>query len=342
MNRYLFITALLLPLLTWAQPVFNATDVLPQQGENYGAQAFDASGIFPGPSGANQSWDFSTLQSLGTEVTQVVDPATTPHGSDYGDANLAVGEDSSFLYYKGSASAFEFYGLTTNENSAVYTDPEEHLIFPLTYGTSNTDVFNGIGRATISGFGQLSTFRYGTGQMEADGYGTLILPTGTYNDVLRVKFVSMQTDSVSLFFIDSVVNTTITSYQWLKAGTHAPLLSITEISTELQPQPIYRGTYYDHTVGINMPERTAQLTGFRVSPNVSAISSRISFELNEAGQVNISLVNLLGEVALQHSEGRRQKGSYRETLSLEGLQPGIYFVMATFGEQVVTEKLIIP
>ena len=323
-----------------AQPVLTSAEWLPQVGETFGARAFDSEGISPGPSGANQTWDFSSIPGDGSAVVNAVDPSSTPDGSLFGNANLALIADTNTAYYRGSVTSFEMFGLISGDNTVEYTDPDVHMVFPFTFGNSNLDNFAGTADVVIPTFGNVTTHRFGTTLIEADGYGTLMLPGGTFTDVLRVKLFSEQTDSLRLLFFDTLVETTISSYLWYQAGIHTPLLSMTEVITELQPLPLYSGTFLDNTAGIGNLEGT--ILQFSVAPTVSNTSSWIRFKVRGSLRVKIEVINLLGKEIQTLSNSIRTAGEYSEKISLDNLSSGIYFVRGTFGNQVVTEKLIIP
>ena len=107
-----------------------------------------------------------------------------------------------------------------------YDDIDEMLPLPLTYGStlSSTAAFE------LDVTGVLS---YGLDQqreVEADGWGTLLLPSGSY-DVLRTRTFLTATDDV---FIEQLgepfsIDREQVTYQWWGAGMGYPLLEITEI-----------------------------------------------------------------------------------------------------------------
>src|SRR5210317_872733 len=69
-------------------------------------------GIDPGPGGANQTWDFSTLSVDDTETILTLNPSWTPYGMFFPGTNLAMYSttDSVYMYMENSASAFGMHG----------------------------------------------------------------------------------------------------------------------------------------------------------------------------------------------------------------------------------------
>ncbi len=132
----------------------------------------------PSPNGANVTWDFSsaTLQmNVGTMAW--VDPSATPQGASFPASNKAqkiVLPNGTFYNYF-NAQPTQLDQLADGVGSPgedIYTDPKTPLIFPLNYQDSFTDTYN-------DGSPESTTRTY-------TGYGTVILPTGTYTNVVKM------------------------------------------------------------------------------------------------------------------------------------------------------------
>lgn len=129
--------------------------------------------------GANVTWNFSSIQSNSQTLTiNVVDPSQTPYGSSFPSANYCYieGPTLTYVYYNLSSSKMERVGSWRNGTLNAYSDPQTEYIFPLTLGSYNYDTWDN----TLSSSG-------GIYELECIGYGTLILPMGTFNDVLMVR-----------------------------------------------------------------------------------------------------------------------------------------------------------
>ena len=129
--------------------------------------------------GEDVVWDLSsaTLQ-LNAGSTSFVDPADAPQGTSYPTSNLAqsvtMPSGTTYAYFTlGTAQLDLLAQGVGGADPDVFTDPKTPLVFPLAYGDAINDDY------TLGGTAYSRTRTY-------TGYGTLILPTGTYTDVVKV------------------------------------------------------------------------------------------------------------------------------------------------------------
>ncbi|MCI4670432.1 MAG: T9SS type A sorting domain-containing protein [Bacteroidia bacterium] len=187
-----------------AQPTIEADinltvgDRGPVQAFSQGNNVFDA-----GSAGANVSWDFTNVTALGTEIEwEAVDPSQTHWTTDFPDANLAFhlpqDSGSDTRYYKISASEVLFLGWVSvlNSDSLFYDfndDPSLDILYPMTYQDQVYDTARG--NATVNfGGSNVVLDRTIIRNIKADAYGTLTTPSGTYNQVLRVRIAESVED----------------------------------------------------------------------------------------------------------------------------------------------------
>lgn len=90
-------------------------------------------------------------------------------------------------------------------------------------------------------------------------------------------------------------------------------------------------------VGLNELEAT----NFAVTavPNPSNGLSNLVIDLEEAADVNISVVNILGEVVYQYDAGQLTAGSYQTPVNLSNEANGVYLARVSVNGQVQTIKL---
>lgn len=137
----------------------------------------------PSPNGANVTWDFSSatlVMNVGTMTW--VDPATTPQGASYPTSNLAQhitipGQDMYNYYDLQTTQLDQLADGVGSGDVSVYADPKTVLTFPMNYGDSYVDNY------TDNGDPNSYTRTY-------SGYGTVILPTGTYTNVAKITSTS--------------------------------------------------------------------------------------------------------------------------------------------------------
>ena len=102
-----------------------------------------ASSINGGPTGGNQTWDFSALNNDDPEERIFADPANTPFAASFPSANLAVSEETdSWAYLLVNNSTFETLGFGEFDGGQPEIDKFNQTLFtfPSTFGTSYVDV----------------------------------------------------------------------------------------------------------------------------------------------------------------------------------------------------------
>lgn len=140
----------------------------------------DAGTADPTVTGANVAWDFSSITlQMNAGSTSFVDPATTPYASSYPTANLAqvmtTSMGTSYNYFVLTSAGLDMLAEDVGgTNPDVYTDPKTPLQFPLAYQNSFVDNY------TANGTPASTTRTY-------SGHGTVVLPTGTYTNVVQVS-----------------------------------------------------------------------------------------------------------------------------------------------------------
>lgn len=199
MKTILFLSAVsLFGMAVNAQPVIQASDFYPSIGDSYTIN--ESNYINPGPNGNNVTWDFSGLTSNASSTLNILAPDPTFPNTTHNFE--LVGQINTHL--KLTPQAFELVAEVTPNEIINYSDPITIFQFPMTVGDMYTDTFDGIfdqGGFTIQ--------RYGTIEVEVDGYGTIITPAGTFNNVLRIHSIRTVNDN----FQGTVITSTIDMYQ---------------------------------------------------------------------------------------------------------------------------------
>lgn len=180
-----FIMAVVCATYLQAQPVIsNAEDF--SIGTVLKFQQCEPGGVLPGNAGADQIWDFSDLSSLpDTTIETMVSPGSTPSGNDFPEANLTESySDGRYVYVDKQTNGNYLVGFADPAAGLTihYPNAMQFAVRPITFETNITDEF------TISySVNSLNFVGAGTVNILADGYGTLILPNATYENVLRLK-----------------------------------------------------------------------------------------------------------------------------------------------------------
>ncbi len=282
-----------------------------------------------------QTWNYSGITQNTTasvSSTTFVSISSVPNNSLFPGAN--IGEMNagglSYTVYKNTT------GITSMGSAAaaatdcvVYSDPITLYSFPMTYGTVNFDTFGATsGGSTVTG--SLTTY--------GDATGTLILPNGSYTNVLRLKL------TVNEIYSGAATGTiNIIQYRYYSAASKFLLLSVsnqTSLIAGFPPQINKSGTVQSLTfAGINEIKNES---GFSFYPNPTSnkeISLQFNLKVIENYEVNI--VNVMGQVVKTISFGELSPGSYNKTIDLRELSSGIYYLKLSGQKSQRVEKLII-
>lgn len=206
-----------------AQPVVVAATLTFQPGESYLQTTCDT--LEPGPSGADQVWDFSTIAGCGTPRTESWLAPTGSGTIDY-TVSQRFNSMSPSAYYRSSADAFQLVlGAPLPNDGYHYDDLKDIYRFPFEFGDSFTDTFGG----TRNAAGVPESFT-GTRTVTYDAFGTIIVPGwGSFTDVVR-----LHVEQTTELEVSDYLSQAIDEYLYFRAGVHEPLLrvvSTTSLST---------------------------------------------------------------------------------------------------------------
>ena len=180
MYRTLTPFSFLIAALASAQPTIPNGNNLPQPGFT-AVRSEGNTNLEEGPAGADQTWDFSTMiLNNSAQPYIVLEPATSEFAAEWPSANYVAtysdaGSDR-FFYYNVLSDRLEVVadGISSLSDNTIYTaNPRTNLKFPFAYQETVTDQFT-------DPFGTLNT------TLTYDGYGTLITPTNTFDEVVRI------------------------------------------------------------------------------------------------------------------------------------------------------------
>lgn len=161
----------------------------------------------PGPA---QTYDYSVLPTFNSNYEILgIDNLTSPFGTAYPNANATVSWSSfgsPYYHFLLSDTSYIYLGGGGSFGDYAYTDTYKQLQFPFSYNDVYTDTF-----VAVSNTGG---YRAGTVTVSGDGYGSLLVPGQTFNDVLRVKRVSDYYDTIN----NNPRHSIETYYEYYKPG----------------------------------------------------------------------------------------------------------------------------
>jgi hypothetical protein len=325
-----------------AQPTLQYPNNAPEIGDVVQIQFVANDGLTVGPIGPDVTWDYSGLTAtFGGEIT-VIDPAQAPAGGDYPDANVVMNMgDTIFTYAKTDADGYFYEGsqFTTGTfpTQLIYSNSRTFIKFPFTYLDTYNDTYKGVVTTSVA-----TIHVEAETEMLSDSYGTLILPTGTYNNVLRTTTIDIEIDSVFVGgFYTKSFELIRTQYSWFQANSKGPLMSI-EIMTNPLAMTLDTVAYF-MTSGAGIGDLGNQpVSLLSVYPNPAEDHLMVEYEV--AGNISstIAIVNQVGQLMYDRLVNSDGTGLVREKVDISTMPSGMYFVNVSCncGKQI-TQKFVI-
>jgi len=301
----------------------------------------EAAYVNEGKSGPDQIWDFSDLKCIGTKTSMVKNYDNK--FDKFQNANFEVNDDESSQYYNITSTANLFLGLTTPNAIVQYDKPIVKMKYPFTYGNSFDGVISGKGIYD----GTFQSSIYGNYKVEADGYGTLILPNNVFNNVLRVKSVSNHTEVMQCasYQIETI------KYLWYSKEVRYPLLIITVVNqySSVNGESVKKYVYYNEKVSDNKVQNTDYSkfdnidNDFSVYPNPFKESLNFDYNLVQESNISIELYNYIGEkidVIVDNQKQSSGNHSFTYNTNLKSLNSGVYFIKYIIDDKTYLKKII--
>lgn len=311
--------------------------------------------ITPGVAGANQTWDFSSLQVMDQDDIEFISPSGTPYASMHPTANICVEDDGEYIYLEKTSSGVSIIGF-----DAV---PYQLLIapLPLVYGNTLTigpdvlmdsvmpNMFVPDSLAMLLTMGQAQTIDSinikvtRDANFDVDAYGSVIIPMGTY-DALRLKSEATTTTEYYVYCTDTLLGVNSgwfsatalmpneveseASYQW---WTNNPAVKfiLAEISVDSA------GNVGKVNFSTSAPTAIAELDAdkFNIYPIPTAEKLTIDAQINAV--TNLELVDVSGKIILNKAF------TQTTNLDLSQISSGIYYLNLSTNEGRLTKKIIV-
>jgi hypothetical protein len=275
----------------------------------------------PGNSGQNITYDFSNLKLKQDHILSIVQA----NDNNFPGATLAVKEGIASKFYKFSSAKEEYFGTALSDGSLniIYSEPETKLIFPFSYSNTFNDAFKATQTYTSYIF-KIS----GTTVVTADGYGTLIIPSGSFTNVLRIKRSLTMVDSIYMGETYAGVKTIKqTEYEWYANDSKYPIMTLVQ-----NDKGVTSSVYYSKTQPTAINELYSPDNDFsvQVTGNLLLVSGNMQ---DNSGINNIRIYT---------SEGRlisEKVFSGKEVfINLPDSYKGIIFLRLLSGKTAITKK----
>ncbi|MEG0926663.1 T9SS type A sorting domain-containing protein [Chryseobacterium sp.] len=288
--------------------------------------------ITAGPAGANVNWDFSGYTGTNTlTITTKTCPGqsncfrfptanriTAPTGIETNDFSIMTDTEATML---GSHSGPSLGDVTTT-----YVNPLIEYKFPVTYLQQFDDTyeFNSVSAAIGN------TNETGQVSQTVDAYGTIITPTGTYTNVLRIKRMRTATQIIASTPAPITATYTNESYQWVSqtAGTVFSFAINTFVllgNTNIAKTVSYLETEVLST--IDLDSKKAEISVYP-NPSTDFITLGSKEDIKK-----VSISSLDGKVAL--------KAENPTNINISKLPKGVYILHGEFKNGASVSKKII-
>ncbi|MFK7906577.1 MAG: T9SS type A sorting domain-containing protein [Chitinophagales bacterium] len=326
---------------TFAQPMITA-DSAPELGSSIQISIVDPEplGNLVLPSGEGIIWDFSASTVTQTRVATFIDAAESDVSIFFPNADIALSYDNGGLPLGSFNLKYDFFalfndsllnvGFSTESGTVInYNNPLTAFTFPFQFGDMVEDDFSvnfEIGASTVTEAGTLT--------IEADAYGTVLLPNEEIDNLLRIK----TTRNYYQAFEDNVLDTIFYEEErlaWYAADKIYPVLSVTTEMVSTNPSPQTR-IYFTGDVETSIEEYlpTASIEAY---PNPSSGAFQVKYDLLQSTDVQLNVYNNMGQLIQNAGGGRQSAGSQTTAIDLTGQAQGIYFVEMILNE---TERIV--
>lgn len=303
----------------------------PVIGDVEATTEFDSTSAIPKSIGANQNWNFTSLAETQSSSTSTYVAVTAPSASMFPGASLALTNGGiTEAYFKTSASKFEMLGFYSPFIAVAYTvDARTYAVWPIIYGNSFTDTYSGKIESFL-GNGNIS----GSATITASGHGAILLPGISFNNVLQLRTVAIESTTFVTGTLTSVGTETTITYDYYVADKKKAILSVQY--TLANDTSIYITMNKEAVVGINDYNFNQS---FVIYPNPAKEHFAVKLSNENADRCTMAISSVSGQVVKQLDLGDAVKVNSR--VDITDLPSGVYIVKTNLGARTSVRKLLI-
>jgi len=305
--------------------------------------------VEPGNSGSDRIWDFSKIQYSDKKPIGRISNISSQELAGVGPYNILLSENGYEYYFFFTEDGFEERGFANQEKelSMIYSDPILKMKYPFSFGQQFTDKYAGIAMFQ-------KNFRIditGDYTVNADAFGTLILPDRVVKNTLRVKIVKT---GLERNMCGSTETNTV-RYLWYAAGYRYPIMNIGVMEYQKSGQlPTVTRTA---SVNLNQKSENDGITDVDpvnyqaddtdvsviLFPNPFTDKLTYNYFLRKSLPVTIDIYDMMGKISVRLVKNQLQgEGLHTGVLDgvTYGLTPGVYYFRFTFDKKVIVSKVI--
>jgi hypothetical protein len=300
-----------------AQPVLTFPGHAPTQGQSYVLRYGPF--VQPGNAGAAQTWDLSALSTDSMHTITMVDPATTVNAAEFPGATVAETGAEAIMYWRAAADGMYLSGSDAGDALIPYSDEGRYLPFPCSFNTTWTD--DVAAEFSIEG---TDVVRNGTIVGEADGYGTLIMPTWTATNVLRVHWHEETTDVTDMFTMESVYD----SYLYFVQGQSYPIVQLVHAEVSFLGQTIEtEHAQWVNQLSTGIGSYDGEALSLDVFPNPAHNTLNVVLPAELQGTARITIADAQGRIVDQLRDATFNGDNGQ--IDISALPASIYLLTAT-------------
>lgn len=319
-TQILFHAALLLACVKSHSQTLTCTYNCPKIGEVFSIKT--ASPVLH-TSGQNQLWDFTQMQAVSPSATLIkyVDPNSSVGFTSHPQATILRLESTNERFMKTDSIGI----FTVSPSNYTVFGQSATLVFPFIFGSVYSETIT----SSYQSGSDIIKVTYSK-QLKGVGTGTLLLPNGTYTDVIRISGMlneSQTKNGVS----DGYSFSTSLNYYYSEKISHPLLYSSYKYGGAADYAPF---TQFLSEVPTGISEENADdISEINIAPNPTSDKVFIKTTLNTKGKISLS--NVLGQVVISDV----YMGS--SAFDLSHLPEGIYTLALTQSGKIQTKKIVI-
>ncbi len=275
----------------------------------------------PGADGIEVIWDMSNVEITSSNAIRVITPDESPYRSSFPNSNICYDfGGGNYLFSTKGEAFYSRDGGVANGVAIPQEDPQQTLRFPLSYGASYKDDFSS--EFTIE---KLQLNRAGSISAEVVAEGTLIMPYGVIEDVLKLRITEEFTDSYLILGDTATTSTTNTSYHFLKSGLGEVILTLASIESNSVKSTSY-GTMLDREAAEHIIAQDAPVRAITLKFDSSNSLLSIQFVSEWQGEIEIQLKDIKGNNQVTESGLNVVPGPFETELDLAQLPDATYLL----------------
>ena len=276
-------------------------------------------------SGANVVWDFSDLDTSAYKIDTIqyipIDSVCNASLLPGGEYYELFTYSNTYMIFNGKITAYSnMSSFLTIEGDGLcssfltfYNHKKIIMTFPFTFNSSINNSYSGETFYVPYPYNMID----GNVNVVADGYGTLILPNMTFNNVLKTSVIDIHHNP-------NLPNDTDNYSIWYGAGIPYPILKI------------YKDDYARYIDGFNtFVEQEHYSNKIFVYPNPATYSVEIDMG-ERIEELNYKLLDVLGKVV----STERITNANKFSIDISSLETGIYFLRIKNKDKLIVKKII--